>query len=56
MNPSELAKILELHKVWISSFGKEGSKANLYGANLYGANLYGADLSGANLYGADLSG
>ncbi|HAF1610265.1 TPA: pentapeptide repeat-containing protein [Salmonella enterica] len=69
MNQSELAKILELHKVWISSFGKEGSKADLcganlrdaylrdaylYGANLYGANLRGADLRGAYLYGADL--
>ncbi len=43
MNPSELAKILELHKVWISSFGKAGSKANLYGAD-----LSDADLSDAN--------
>ncbi|HAF2581951.1 TPA: pentapeptide repeat-containing protein [Salmonella enterica] len=61
MNPSELAKILELHKVWISFFGKEGSKADLCGANLRDAdlrdaNLRGADLSGANLRGADLCG
>ncbi len=56
MNPSKLAKILELHKVWISSFGKEGSKADLYGANLRDADLYGADLRGANLCGANLCG
>ncbi|EGJ5833695.1 pentapeptide repeat-containing protein [Salmonella enterica] len=56
MNPSELAKILELHKVWISSFGKEGSKADLRGANLRGADLRGANLCGVDLRGADLCG
>ncbi|MDJ3783419.1 pentapeptide repeat-containing protein [Salmonella enterica] len=56
MNPSELAKILELHKVWITSLGQEGSKASLYGADLRGADLRGADLRGADLYGADLRG
>ncbi|MDI7565139.1 pentapeptide repeat-containing protein, partial [Cronobacter sakazakii] len=39
MNSAELSKILDEHKVWVTSFGENGSKANLYGANLYGANL-----------------
>ncbi|EBS6467763.1 pentapeptide repeat-containing protein [Salmonella enterica subsp. enterica serovar Javiana] len=71
MNSADLSKILEEHKVWITSMHESGSSAdlcnadlcnaNLYGANLYGAdlcnaNLYGANLCGANLYGADLYG
>lgn len=49
MNSADLSKILEEHKVWITSMRESGSRANLRGANLRGANLYGA-----NLYGADL--
>ncbi|EHI7963335.1 TPA: pentapeptide repeat-containing protein [Salmonella enterica subsp. enterica serovar Agona] len=66
MNSADLSKILEEHKVWITSMRESGSRADLRGANLYGAdlcdaNLYGADLRGAdlcdaNLYGADLRG
>ncbi|EAA1523973.1 pentapeptide repeat-containing protein [Salmonella enterica subsp. enterica] len=61
MNSADLSKILEEHKVWITSMRESGSRANLYGADLRGAdlrgaNLYGADLYGANLYGADLRG
>ncbi|ELE1338323.1 pentapeptide repeat-containing protein [Salmonella enterica] len=61
MNSADLSKILEEHKVWITSMRESGSRAdlcdaNLRGANLYGANLYGADLRGANLRGADLRG
>ncbi|EDZ9929755.1 pentapeptide repeat-containing protein [Salmonella enterica] len=56
MNAAELSKVLEQHKVWITSLGQEGSRANLSGADLRGANLYGANLYGANLYGANLSG
>ncbi|WP_105607617.1 pentapeptide repeat-containing protein [Cronobacter sakazakii] len=61
MNSAELSKILDEHKVWVTSFGENGSKANLsdadlYGANLRGANLSDADLRGANLYGSDLYG
>ncbi|EIM6365246.1 pentapeptide repeat-containing protein [Salmonella enterica] len=61
MNSADLSKILEEHKVWITSMRESGSRAdlcdaNLRGANLYGANLYGANLYGANLYGADLRG
>ena len=61
MNSAELSKILDEHKVWVTSFGENGSKANLRGAdlsdaNLSDANLYGADLYGASLRGADLRG
>ncbi|HFD7263540.1 TPA: pentapeptide repeat-containing protein [Salmonella enterica subsp. enterica] len=61
MNSADLSKILEEHKVWITSMRESGSRANLYGADLYGANLRGADLRdadlcGANLYGANLCG
>ncbi len=56
MNSADLSKILEEHKVWITSMRESGSRANLCGANLYGANLYGANLCGANLYGANLYG
>ncbi|EDV5435267.1 pentapeptide repeat-containing protein [Salmonella enterica subsp. enterica] len=61
MNSADLSKILEGHKVWITSMRESGSRANLYGANLRGANLRGANLRdanlcGANLYGADLRG
>ncbi|ELT3461569.1 pentapeptide repeat-containing protein [Salmonella enterica subsp. enterica serovar Muenster] len=61
MNSADLSKILEEHKVWITSMRESGSRANLCGAdlrgaNLRGANLRGADLRGANLRGADLRG
>ncbi|EAB9848336.1 TPA: pentapeptide repeat-containing protein [Salmonella enterica subsp. enterica serovar Hadar] len=56
MNSADLSKILEEHKVWITSMRESGSRANLRGANLRGANLYGANLRGANLRGANLYG
>ncbi|HAB4734965.1 TPA_asm: pentapeptide repeat-containing protein [Salmonella enterica subsp. enterica serovar Mbandaka] len=61
MNSADLSKILEEHKVWITSMRESGSRADLRGANLRGANLHGADLRdadlrGANLRGADLRG
>ncbi|EDQ7313297.1 pentapeptide repeat-containing protein [Salmonella enterica subsp. enterica serovar Mbandaka] len=66
MNSADLSKILEEHKVWITSMRESGSRANLcdadlcdadlFGANLRGANLFGADLRGANLRGANLFG
>ncbi|EHO9267840.1 pentapeptide repeat-containing protein [Salmonella enterica] len=71
MNSADLSKILEEHKVWITSMRESGSRAdlrgadlcdaelcdaNLRGADLCGANLRGADLCGANLYGANLYG
>ncbi|EBA9257621.1 pentapeptide repeat-containing protein [Salmonella enterica] len=56
MNSADLSKILEEHKVWITSMRESGSRADLCGANLYGADLRGADLYGADLRGADLRG
>ncbi|EIX7578386.1 pentapeptide repeat-containing protein [Salmonella enterica subsp. enterica serovar Anatum] len=61
MNSADLSKILEEHKLWITSMRESGSRADLYGADLRGADLRGADLRGAdlrgaNLYGADLRG
>ncbi|ENG5968135.1 pentapeptide repeat-containing protein [Salmonella enterica] len=56
MNSADLSKILEEHKVWITSMRESGSRANLCGADLRGADLCGADLRGADLRGADLRG
>ncbi|EEI4774143.1 pentapeptide repeat-containing protein [Salmonella enterica] len=61
MNSADLSKILEEHKVWITSMRESGSSAdlrdaNLRDANLCGANLCDADLRGANLCDADLCG
>ncbi|EDM1096496.1 pentapeptide repeat-containing protein [Salmonella enterica subsp. enterica serovar Infantis] len=56
MNSADLSKILEEHKVWITSMRESGSRANLRDANLRDANLRGANLRDANLRGADLRG
>ncbi|EIP6172435.1 pentapeptide repeat-containing protein [Salmonella enterica] len=56
MNSADLSKILEEHKVWITSMRESGSRANLCDADLFGADLLGADLRGANLRGANLFG
>ncbi|EKS4177923.1 pentapeptide repeat-containing protein [Salmonella enterica] len=56
MNSADLSKILEEHKVWITSMRESGSRADLRGANLRGANLRGADLRGADLRDANLRG
>ncbi|EBE6077254.1 pentapeptide repeat-containing protein [Salmonella enterica] len=54
MNSADLSKILEEHKVWITSIRESGSRANLCGANLCGADLRDADLRDADLRDADL--
>ncbi|MKM02008.1 pentapeptide repeat-containing protein [Salmonella enterica subsp. enterica] len=59
MNSADLSKILEEHKLWITSMRESGSRADLCGADLRdaylrGADLYCANLRGANLRGADL--
>ncbi|ECF6718155.1 pentapeptide repeat-containing protein [Salmonella enterica subsp. enterica] len=54
MNSADLSKILEEHKVWITSMRESGSRANLRDANLCGADLCDANLCGADLCGADL--
>ncbi|ECH8633107.1 pentapeptide repeat-containing protein [Salmonella enterica subsp. enterica serovar Kentucky] len=56
MNSADLSKILEEHKVWITSMRESGSRADLFGADLRDADLFGANLRGANLCGADLFG
>ncbi|EIZ5225660.1 pentapeptide repeat-containing protein [Salmonella enterica] len=56
MNSADLSKILEEHKVWITSMRESGSRADLCDADLCDANLRGADLCDANLRGADLRG
>ncbi len=56
MNSEDLKKILDEHRVYLTSFGERGSRANLSGAYLSGADLSDANLSGANLSGAYLSG
>ncbi|HEA0346833.1 TPA: pentapeptide repeat-containing protein [Salmonella enterica] len=54
MNSADLSKILEEHKVWITSMHESGSRADLCDANLRDANLCDADLRGADLRGANL--
>ncbi|EJS2545717.1 pentapeptide repeat-containing protein [Salmonella enterica] len=56
MNSADLSKILEEHKVWITSMRESGSRADLRGADLRDADLRDADLRGADLRGADLFG
>ena len=50
MDADKLKQIVVAHGSWVRG-EKNGSRANLSGANLSRANLYGANLSGANLYG-----
>ena len=52
----ELETILEQHKLWSDSNGKDGKRANLSGANLTNADLMFANLTFADLSGAILSG
>lgn len=47
-----LTEILQQHALWLRTCGREGARANLYGADLSDANLRGASLSGASLGGA----
>jgi uncharacterized protein YjbI with pentapeptide repeats len=56
----EFAEVLDQHRVWVESGGKEGIQGDLSGANLNEADLTGAVLQGAQmqkvkLRGADLS-
>jgi hypothetical protein len=51
----ELDKILDNHKLWLSSGGKKGERADLRYADLSSADLSSADLSSADLSYADLS-
>ena len=72
MNKEELKRILELHKLYISTDGQEGESiclechhdisgfdlrgADLEGALFYDVNLQGVDFTGADLYGVVMEG
>jgi len=56
IHPELLRKILEAHRKWVESEGKEGERADLFEANLQGADLVGANLQEATLYEANLQG
>jgi len=55
MKQEVLNKILEQHKLWVTSRESEGERANLKNANLKGADLSDANLTDANLTGAHLA-
>jgi uncharacterized protein YjbI with pentapeptide repeats len=61
MKPGELAKMLEAHRLWQKSGGREGQRANREHADLHetsdlaGASLQGAILNGANFTKSDLT-
>ena len=54
VSQEELKQILEAHRQWLESDGKEGKQADLSGANLKRANLWEANLQEADLGGANL--
>jgi hemerythrin len=54
--PPDIPHILDEHKKWLASGGKEGERANLEGLNLSGVNLAEAKLSNANLRNAAFPG
>ncbi len=56
VSPEELKNILEAHRKWVESEGKEGERADLFEANLQEADLFEANLQGAYLHRADLQG
>ncbi|EOF6662633.1 pentapeptide repeat-containing protein [Salmonella enterica] len=56
MNSADLSKILEEHKVWITSMRESGSRADLRDADLRDADLCDADLRDADLRDANLRG
>ncbi|MCH7915277.1 MAG: pentapeptide repeat-containing protein, partial [Deltaproteobacteria bacterium] len=56
IGPEQLKEILEAHRKWVETEGREGEKAYLINANLQGANLREANLRGVNLHEANLQG
>ena len=55
ISKKELDKIIDNHKLWLSTNGEKGERADLSYANLRSADLSYANLSYANLRSADLS-
>jgi len=54
ISQDELREILEQHRKWVETEGKEGKRADLQGADLREARLENANLEKANLQGAQL--
>ncbi|MGH9426105.1 MAG: pentapeptide repeat-containing protein [Terriglobia bacterium] len=54
ITPDELREILQAHRKWVESGGRDGKKADLSQANLREANLEKAQLSQSNLHRANL--
>ena len=52
----DIKKVLEQHKIWVDSNGKEGERADLSDATLINLDLSGVDLRGAQLRDINLSG
>ncbi|MFQ5914720.1 MAG: pentapeptide repeat-containing protein [Nitrospinota bacterium] len=55
LSPKEI-EVLEVHRKWLESEGREGKRAILDGADLRRANLFKIKLRGAGLRRADLEG
>jgi quercetin dioxygenase-like cupin family protein len=55
-SPDQVQDILDRHRIWLESGGREGARADLTGAKLRGAALWRADLRRAELARADLGG
>lgn len=55
MEQKQLEEILNKHRLWLSTCGEEGERADLRGADLRGANLRGANLRAARLASASLA-
>lgn len=55
MTENKLKEILDRHKVWLASSGKEGNRANLSQADLRNVDLHDVDLRSACLSGANLN-
>lgn len=55
ISKEDLDRVLEDHKVWGNTGGKQGRRANLERVNLVGADLHGVNLAEANLYQCNLS-
>ena len=54
VSANRLKQILAAHKKWLETKGKQGTRADLSGANLQEADLTGANLQQAILWGANL--
>jgi len=56
VNAEDLKAVLDGHRIWVSSGGMKGKRADLTGVDLTGVDLAHANLAHANLTGAILTG